>query len=97
MGDGVDQFTPMLCEVVAMAEEVPLTDRAPHVYPMLGHAKMSGDARLPLEPPGNSTNVNGSYVPVDGDFYLGWDGVLGRHQYVREVDPQWGERTRLSP
>jgi len=82
-GDGVDQFTPMPCEVVAMAEEVPLADRAPHVYPMLGHSKMSGDARLPLEPPGNSTNVNGSYVPVDGDFYLGWDGVMGRHQYVR--------------
>jgi len=83
-GDATDEFTPITCELVKAAEDVPVAERAPHVFPKQASCKMNGDARQPLEPPGNSTWVKGSYVPVDGQFFLGWDDEMGRHQYIRK-------------
>lgn len=52
---------------------------------------------MPLEPPGNSTAVNGTYVPVIGTFFLGWDTEMARHQYIRTSgSPVGGENSTVT-
>lgn len=78
-GDGVEEFTPVNCTVVAQPEHVPESARPKPAFPSFGHASISGESRSPLavRPDGKK----GKYPTVDSTISLAWDASMARHRY----------------
>eukprot|EP00747_Dinoflagellata_sp_TGD_P206468 gnl/TRDRNA2_/TRDRNA2_80178_c0_seq1.p1 gnl/TRDRNA2_/TRDRNA2_80178_c0~~gnl/TRDRNA2_/TRDRNA2_80178_c0_seq1.p1 ORF type:complete len:511 (+),score=82.36 gnl/TRDRNA2_/TRDRNA2_80178_c0_seq1:40-1572(+) len=77
-GDGVHEFKPVPCEVVATPEHIPPAERVKPAYPSLGTAHITGDTRSPLavRPAGP-----GKYSAMDIQISLGWDSAAARQRY----------------
>eukprot|EP00933_Yihiella_yeosuensis_P058873 TRINITY_DN5963_c0_g3_i1.p1 TRINITY_DN5963_c0_g3~~TRINITY_DN5963_c0_g3_i1.p1 ORF type:complete len:501 (+),score=102.06 TRINITY_DN5963_c0_g3_i1:82-1584(+) len=92
-GDGLDQFEPMRCEVVAKPEDVPEKNRTQGRYPNMGTVEISGEARWPLAV---RKEEDGTYFPIDGTtLYLGWTDDMMRLRYDRGPGPAEGTEISL--
>jgi len=74
-GDGVEDMTPMPCEVIH-GPEVNATTRGR--YPSLATVSLTGDSRFPLEV---RPKQKGKYMKINATLALGWQGDMMRMRY----------------
>lgn len=80
-GDGVDEFTPVNCTVLAAASDVPAESRPRPAFPKMGQGHIAGDSRKSLAIRPDPTKP-GTYGTADATVYFAWDDKMARMLYV---------------
>jgi len=79
-GDGVHDFVPVNCSVVAEAWEVSEDQRPQPTFPAMGSSKIYGDTRSPVTVRFDP-NKPGKYSKLDMTINLAWDDQMYRLRY----------------
>merc|ERR1712217_111912 len=84
------QFNPMNCTVVAVAKDVPESDRPKPAFPSFGHANIDGDTREPLAVRPDPKKP-GKYPKVSSSISLAWEPSMRRQRYDFKNMPPLGK------
>lgn len=90
-GDGVEEFDPMNCTIVALPAQVPEDARPKPAFPTHGSAAIAGDTRTPLAVRPDPKKL-GKYPKVNASVSLAWDSFVRRQRYDFQGMPPFGKK-----